>query len=59
MELLAGILSSKSRAGIFEIIFNGEEKELYLRELERISEFSTAAIRFEMKNLVDNVAGIK
>ena len=53
MELLSGILSSKSRATIFETFFSGEEKEHYLRELERITKFSTASIRFEMKNLVD------
>ena len=53
MDVLEGLLSSKSRAKIFETLFDGSEKETYLRELERTSNLSTASIRFEMKNLID------
>ncbi len=53
MDLLSGILSSKSRAEIFTLLFNGDDRKYYLRELERCAGLGTSTIRFEMKNLID------
>ncbi|MBT7668883.1 MAG: toxin-antitoxin system toxin subunit [Bdellovibrionales bacterium] len=52
MELLSSLLSSKTRAKIFELIFADGEKDYYLRELERKTGLSTSSLRFEMKNLI-------
>lgn len=49
--MLAEILSSDSRAEIFRLLFSGEGKELYLREIERLSGKSIRSIQQEIKHL--------
>lgn len=53
MDVLEGVVSSKTRAKIFELFFIENNPEYYLRELQRLTGLSTPAIRFEMDNLID------
>jgi len=52
MSILNEILSSKARAEVFRLLFDGTDKNLHLREIERLSSLSVTAISKELKNLV-------
>lgn len=51
MSILSEILSSRSRAEVFSLLFDGRERELYVREMERLSGLSVMTIKQELKNL--------
>lgn len=51
MALLSEILSSKVRAKIFLNLFDGRDRELHMRELERRSGCSIGTIQTELKKL--------
>jgi len=51
MSLLAEILSSKVREGIFQSLFDGRVVELHMRELERRSGCAIGTIQTELKKL--------
>jgi predicted nucleotidyltransferase len=51
MELLAEILSSKIRAGIFRNLFGVEKQSLHLREIERRTGFAVGTVQQEIKKL--------
>jgi len=52
MDILSEILSSRIRAAIFRLLFGFDEKEIYMRDLERRSGFSIGAIQTELKKLL-------
>jgi len=45
MNVLAQILSSKVRSGIFRLLFGTETRELHLREIERKTGFAIGTVR--------------
>ena len=51
MDLLSQIFSSKSKAGIFKILFGMDRKELHSRELARQTGMSLATVQQELKRL--------
>lgn len=51
MNILSEILSSRIRAAVFQLLFDLEPRELYMRDLERRSGFSIGAIQTELKKL--------
>jgi len=51
MNLLAQILSSKTKAGIFQFLFGADRDELHARELARRTGMSLAAVQQELKRL--------
>jgi hypothetical protein len=51
MDALSEILSSRSRAAIFRLLFNGMEKELHIREIQRRSTLNDSTIRQELRKL--------
>jgi predicted nucleotidyltransferase len=61
MDTLSEILSSRSRAAIFKLLFSGMEKELHVREIQRRSTLNDSTIRQELRKLVrlDLVKGRK
>src|SRR5665811_1957453 len=52
MNLLEELLSSKSRAAIFGLLFSLNEKYLHIREIERRSELTVNSVREEALKLV-------
>ncbi|OFZ47689.1 MAG: hypothetical protein A2381_06770 [Bdellovibrionales bacterium RIFOXYB1_FULL_37_110] len=52
MELLAKILLSKTRAGIFKYLFLHKGDEYYLRELERLTGIGIKSLQTEIRKLV-------
>ena len=52
MKILSEILSSKSRAAILRLLFDGSEKELHVREIQRRSRFSVRTVRDELEKLL-------
>ncbi len=52
MDILSEILSSRIRAAIFRLLLGLEEKELYMRDIERRTGFSIGAIQTELKKLL-------
>jgi DNA-binding transcriptional ArsR family regulator len=52
MKLLSEILSSKSRAAILRLLFDGSEQELHVREIQRRSGFSVRTVRDELEKLL-------
>jgi DNA-binding transcriptional ArsR family regulator len=50
--MLAEIFSSNSRADIFRILFDGDKKEIYLREIHRLSGKSIRSIQQEVQHLL-------
>jgi len=52
MDTLSEILSSRSRAAIFRLLFSGIEKELHVREIQRRSTLNDSTIRQELRKLV-------
>lgn len=52
MNALAKILSSRTRAEIFRLLFTGAEKELHVREIQRRSGLNDSTIRQELRKLV-------
>jgi len=52
MSILSEILSSKARAEIFKLLFNGVEEELHMRDIQRRSGFNDSTIRQELRRLV-------
>ncbi len=61
MDTLSEILSSRSRAVVFKLLFGGLEKELHVREIQRRSKLNDSTLRQELKKLVrlDLVKGRK
>ena len=61
MDALSEILSSRSRAAVFKLLFSGMEKELHVREIQRRSNLNDSTIRQELRKLVrlDLVKGRK
>ncbi len=53
MNMLIKLLSSRSRAGIFTILFGLNPLELHIREIARRSQLSEASIRQELNNLAE------
>ena len=51
MSLLSQILSSKTKAGIFQFLFGTNRDELHARELARRTGMSLAAVQQELKRL--------
>ena len=51
MDALSEILSSRSRAAIFRLLFSGMEKELHVREIQRRSTLNDSTIRQEIRKL--------
>jgi DNA-binding transcriptional ArsR family regulator len=51
MSLLANILSSKTRADIFRLLFGLDEKEVHVREIERQTGLSIGTVRQELEKL--------
>jgi predicted nucleotidyltransferase len=52
MNTLESIVTSRTRAGVFTILFGLGQKELHNREIARRSELSEAAVRQELGKLV-------
>jgi len=52
MSLLAEILSSRTRAGIFESLFGWKQQELHAREIARRTGVTLSTVQQEMKKLV-------
>jgi DNA-binding transcriptional ArsR family regulator len=52
MKILSEILSSKSRAAILRLLFDGSERELHVREIQRRSRFSVRTVRDELEKLL-------
>lgn len=61
MDTLSEILSSRSRASVFTLLFSGSEKELHVREIQRRSKLNDSTLRQELKKLarLDLVKGRK
>lgn len=51
MNLLAELLSSRVRAEVFRLLFDGREEELHMRELERRSGWAIGTIQTELSKL--------
>jgi len=51
MNKLAELLSSRSRAEIFRLLFNGTGQEIHIREIERRSGLNESTIRQELNKL--------
>ena len=51
MSLLSDILSSRVRADILQLLFNGRQQEFHIRAIERKSTVTFNAIRQELKKL--------
>jgi len=51
MDLLSHILSSKTKAGIFQFLFGADCQELHARELARRTGMSLASVQQELKRL--------
>lgn len=51
MKILSEILSSGARAEILRLLFDGSERELHVRELQRRSGFSVRTVRDELGRL--------
>jgi predicted nucleotidyltransferase len=51
MGLLSEILSSRTRAGIFEVLFGWDQQELHSREISRRTDVTLSTIQQEMKKL--------
>src|ERR1700730_14418398 len=52
MDALEGLLASRSRAEILRLLFNGENREFYLREIERRTGLIIRAVQQELPNLL-------
>jgi predicted nucleotidyltransferase len=52
MNQLAELLSSRTRAEIFRLLFGGTGEELHVREIERRSGLNNSTIRQELRKLV-------
>ncbi len=52
MKILSEILSSGTRAEILRLLFDGSERELHVRELQRRSGFSVRTVRDELGKLL-------
>lgn len=50
--MLAELFTSNTRAEVMRILFNGEGRELYLREIERITDIQINSLQKEVKHLV-------
>jgi DNA-binding transcriptional ArsR family regulator len=52
MDALEGLLASRSRAEILRLLFDGESKEFYLRDIERRTGLIIRAVQQEILNLL-------
>jgi predicted nucleotidyltransferase len=52
MKILSEILSSRARAEVFRLLFDGSQRELHVREIERRSGFSDRTVRDELARLL-------
>ena len=53
MNTLSILLSSRARAEIFRLLFNGLEEEVHVREIQRRSGLNDSTIRQELRKLTD------
>ncbi len=53
MNILSILLSSRTRAEIFRLLFSGSEEELHIREIQRRSGLNDSTIRQELRKLAD------
>lgn len=53
MNTLSILLSSRTRAEIFRLLFSGREEELHVREIQRRSGLNDSTIRQELRKLAD------
>ncbi len=53
MDALEGLLASRSRAAILRLLFDGENRERYLREIERDTGLVIRAVQQEISNLLN------
>ena len=53
MNTLEQIFASRTRAGVFAILFGLAQRELHNREIARRSKHSAAAVRQELSKLLD------
>jgi DNA-binding transcriptional ArsR family regulator len=53
MNALSILLSSRARAEIFRLLFNGSEEELHIREIQRRSGLNDSTIRQELRKLAE------
>ena len=53
MDILEGLLGSRSRAEVIRLLFERPERELYLREIFRLSGLSIRPIQEELSHLHD------
>ena len=53
MNTLSILLSSRTRAEIFRLLFSGLQEELHIREIQRRSGLNDSTIRQELKKLAD------
>ena len=52
MSLLSEILSSRTRAGVFSVLFGWDPQELHAREISRRTEITLSTVQQELKKLV-------
>ena len=52
MDTLSQILSSRTRAEIFRLLFGTREEELHIREIQRRSQLNDRTIRQELAKLL-------
>ena len=52
MNTLSQILSSRTRAEIFRLLFGTKEEELHIREIERRTQLNDSTIRQELNKLL-------
>ncbi len=53
MDTLSKILSSRTRASIFKLLFGTREEELHVREIQRRSQLNDSTIRQELTKLLE------
>ncbi len=50
--MLNTLLTSHSRAAVFEALFDGQDREMYLREIERVTGKAVRSIQKELEHLL-------
>ena len=51
-NLLSLILSSQARSEVFRLLFDGEDRELYFREMERLTSVTATPLKKELAHLL-------
>jgi len=52
-NILSQILSSHARSEVFRLLFDGQDRELYFREMERLSSISPTGLKKELGHLLE------